>query len=797
MKRKFSVLLITALFMVSTVFMACSNGTSSESPASSGSSVGKGQVMGAVLDNRGEPVEGALITLGNKQVKTNSGGEFVIPDVSINDVKKVMKDANGAIASNVTDDTAAFTLTAKKEGYLSATIPAVYVTYQDIETAGSAAYIADLKDLYGKYTTLIQAYATAVQNAGGQNKDVTITGQTTDVVTTTTTSTSSNADTVFKPLSDAIASLKDKINVRDFNKEFLSTFTVTNLIPLDASFAGTVKLNLTAKTDKTTVVSEKTYKPTSAPVVHITYKPVAGNDANYSWDTTVDENGNFKFDKCLPSGVSVAVTIDSFCENISGTDYVFSSESSVLIVENSNADTTMAATPTAIALDTINGQKSVVYMLYAQNDKIWITDTSVKDSTGAKLIDTQAPITFKFSKAMSKVDVVPVTEGQTTATSTGIKDFDDKNVTLELSSDKKTATFKPLDGNWTLAKTNNTTATKGKFTIVGEATDGATTILNPTFEAYFDTKIWISLDEKKMKTFNDVDGLFALDAPIVLTFSKKMTEFVEVSLKNGASNDKDIKNIYTKTWSEDMKTLTITPDTYWDVAEGDVYTVTVKSAKAADGTDEVHYWLTGLATDEKSLKVYFDDYVDVVLDDISTTEQEAFTITFEKELKGFDKNADLKINVTDAQGAAVTDFEAELGDLEVEVEVPVENTETAEGEDPAPTTKKEIKKYPNRVITVKAKNKYFSEKGKYFITLSNLEATDGSKKFRPAGAYLGTTNTYTTDFSFDGFVLRVIDIDVVKEIPDTAVESRAANVKAFDASTNDFLKVTFNKPIYS
>ena len=106
-----------------------------------------------------------------------------------------------------------------------------------------------------------------------------------------------------------------------------------------------------------------------------------------------------------------------------------------------------------------------------------IVGSSVKDSHGdPKLISTTEPITFKFSKPMSKVNVVP-----STGNSTGIKDFDEKNVILTLSTDKKTATFTPNDGNWTLAAN----VTSGKIKITGEATDGATNILNNTFEVFF------------------------------------------------------------------------------------------------------------------------------------------------------------------------------------------------------------------------------------------------------------------------------------------------------------------------
>ena len=367
MKKRVSVLLFTALFLASTVFMACSNGTSGAAENNySANSVGQGQVMGYVLDNRGSPVEGATVTLGTKQVKTNSGGEFVIENVAVNDL----------VAAGLTSATSAvsktnFFLTATKKDkdgkdlYLPAKSAAIYVTYAEAESAASDAYITELNALVAEYSAILKAYADALKN-GAASTDVTITGQTTDVVTTTTTSKTTDADGVFKVLADAIASLKDKINNREFTKDFYSDFAEFTMIPLDASFAGSVKLNLTAKTSKTTIISEKTYIPASAPVVHATYKPDSTKAPNYSWDAVVDETGHFKFEG-LPSGVDVYFSIDSFYEKINSAEYVFSSESSDLMIENSQAEgvfnvsaattTTTAGTPVAVSMDTINGQK--------------------------------------------------------------------------------------------------------------------------------------------------------------------------------------------------------------------------------------------------------------------------------------------------------------------------------------------------------------------------------------------------------------------------------------------------------
>ena len=803
MKKRVSVLLFTALFLVSTVFMACSNGTSGAAENNySANSVGQGQVMGYVLDNRGSPVEGATVTLGTKQVKTNSGGEFVIENVAVNDLT-----AAGLTATAVTKTNFFLTATKKdkdgKDLYLPAKSPAIYVTYAEKETAASDAYIKELNALVSEYSALLKAYASALQAGGAMNTDINVSAITDTAEMTNTKTTYSDADVVFKVIADAITSLKDKINNRQFTKDFYSDFAEFTMIPLDASFAGTVKLNLTAKTKNTTIISEKTYIPTSAPVVHATYKPTAGNAANYHWDATVDETGRFKFEG-LPSGVDVYFSIDSFIENVSGTDYVFSSESSELMIENSSAAgvfevvaTTPTATPTKVSMDTINGQKSAVFMLYAQNDKIWITDTSVKDSTGEKLLDTKAPITFKFNKPMIKVNIE---KASATATTTGIKDIDDKNATLTLSTDKKTATFTPNDGNWTITS-------DVEFKITGEAEDGATTILNPTFKAYFDKDIWIGLDTAAVKSFDDVDGLLALNAPIVLTFSKEMTDFVEVAVKyetTTANTYLPVSNIYTKEWSEDHKTLTIKPDTYWVIPNGNLLVASVTKAKAADGTDNPKYWKTGVientannVTTTYGLGVYFNNYIDVIVDNTSTATQEAFTIKFSKELKSFDEKTDLTIQYWDTTltTPAYTsynyyDYTAVLGDWTEEVEVPKTN------EDGTPSTETEKKQIPhkNSMITVTAKESVFEKEGKYKIYFTNLEAFDGSTQIREKGNYktlITSSAPYETEFAFDGFVLKPVSIDVIDTLPATAVESRAIEV----VTTAQYLKFKFTKPI--
>lgn len=793
MKKLITVFAIATLFMVSTVFMACNHGNSpsesSESVPKTDATLGTGQVMGYVLDNRGTPVEGATVTLGAKQVKTNSGGEFVIPDVYVNDTSLVTAGASVIAGTSTT----AYTLTATKDGYLPAKVTGVFVTYEEIQTNKAAAYATALAALEADYKALLTSYAAAL-GTGSASTATAVTAQSDDTISTVTQSTTTNADEVYKTIADAMAALLAEYGKDEYYTNYFATFASATMIPCDASFAGSIKLNLTTK--GASEISATTYVPTSKPTVVVTYKPTSGSDANYRFEAQADENGYFKFDKCLPSGVSVQLSIDSFFEKIGEGDdapvYVFSSESSDLMIENSSAGilstvtTGTAAAPTAISMDSINGQKSAVFMLYAQNDKIWIVDTNITEASKGTLLKTTDALTFKFSKAMKVVNF----------TAPSIKDIVDGNITTVLKDGGKTAEVTPVDGNWTLVSG----ATDFKVTVSGEAVDGAKTIINDKFTPYFDTNIWVGLDTTAVKSFDDVDGLRPLDDSVVLTFSKPMTDFVEVGIKYEtatAGTYASVPNIYTKTWSEDYKTLTIKPDTYWEIPNGNALVFSVTKGKAADGTDTIKYWKTGVktvtdtssstpVTSEIGLEVFFNNFVDVKLADASTDTQEAFTITFSKEIKAFDEKKDLTVKYWDASLTTPAyvaynyyDYKAELGDLVVEEDDP---------ENPG-TTKTNT--YKNRVITVTAKDSVFTKEGKYQITIANLEAFDGSKQFREIGDFRPVTDTFTADFAYEGFILKPVKIEVVNSIPAGAIESRAIEV----VTTDKVLKITFSKPI--
>ena len=167
MKKLLRLISVATILLAATSFMACSSDDDDDdSGARSVSARNSGSVVGVVLDNKGEPVEGATVTLGGKSTKTNYGGEFEITGVNPNDSALIKAAAtvtttstettvpstgtttgatdtshsttsatvtpSNAATSDVktTTGATAYTLTVKKDGYLPGQITGVYVTFQ-------------------------------------------------------------------------------------------------------------------------------------------------------------------------------------------------------------------------------------------------------------------------------------------------------------------------------------------------------------------------------------------------------------------------------------------------------------------------------------------------------------------------------------------------------------------------------------------------------------------------------------------------------------------------------------------
>lgn len=742
MKKIVSLLCAAAMLVGSLAFVGCQNGASANANNSgSVKAAGTGVVMGYVLDNRGEPVEGATVTLGGSITTTNVGGEFVLSDVPVNvDTAKTA--------------TFQYSVTAKKDGYLSAVIPAIAVSYEESQSLETKDYFAALKELSGYYKGILEKYAdkaglTSTQtNVLNPNNDL----DTGDFVITTTNE-GSGKDNVMQTLANAIKDLERLYNDGNYYTQFYSTFGKAVLIPCDATFKG--KVRVTTKVKGSTVYSEDLFVPTSKPVVRVSYTTtsaaVENNKNDYTWKAEVDDKGFFSFEK-LPSGVELSVSIDSFYETKDDVEYVWSSASGDIIAENSGAETAGAINKVKLGSADSN-ETTYSFILYAQNDKLWITASNLGTNTDAALIKTTDPITFTFNKPILKATIEADTGSEALK-----EDLKTHGYTSELSEDKKTVTFKPVDGNWTGS---------GAIVVKAEAVDGAKTVLNSKWNVALDDKTWVSFEGK---TFSDTDGFLALSSPIVLKFTRAMTDNVTFTI--------DSTNEYTRTWNEAKTELTLAPTAeakYWKLKDAQNYIQISKIAGlAADGTKTIDFWKDGSESTTTNnvttttLKVYFNNFVDVTLAKADVTGHEAFTITFSKALKSFNAKDAAELVITENKDAG-----AKTLTLNKDYTVAIDEAK--------------------KVITVTSKEAQFPYEGKYKVTfLATLKAEDGSNAFRIAGNKGKEANiAFVTDFSFEGLVFKPVSIEVLDSLPATAVLSRAV----ISVSADKVLKFTFNRDV--
>ena len=314
MKKLLRLISVATMLLAATTFMACSSDDDDDSSgARSVSARNSGSVVGVVLDNKGAPVDGATVTLGGKSVTTNKGGEFEITGVNPNDKSLITarksntttstatdgadggslktesaETALSSTTSSVADGETAYKLTVTKDGYLPGTITGVYVTYTETEEQEVTRANALLHGLQYDYQDVLKAYAASL--AQSNTIATTTTTATEDTTATTTTQTGSDADRVFKDLSEAISALKNMYKTGSYT-EYFSTFgTSSALIPLDATLKGSLMLNTTSK--EGTTWAETTYKPTSKPTIHVSYKSSTAS-ADYTWSAQADANGIF------------------------------------------------------------------------------------------------------------------------------------------------------------------------------------------------------------------------------------------------------------------------------------------------------------------------------------------------------------------------------------------------------------------------------------------------------------------------------------------------------------------------
>ena len=793
MKKLLRLISVATMLLAATTFMACSSDDDDDdSGARSVSARNSGSVVGVVLDNKGAPVDGATVTLGGKSVTTNKGGEFEITGVNPNDKALITARKANVTTSTATDGTdggsltttssetalqtgtgssvasgeTAYKLTVTKDGYLPGTITGVYVTYTETEEQEVTRANALLHGLQYDYQDVLKAYAASL--AQSNTIATTTTTATEDTTATTTTQTGSDADRVFKDLSEAISALKNMYKTGSYT-EYFSTFgTSSALIPLDATLKGSLMLNTTSK--EGTTWAETTYKPTSKPTVHVSYKSSTAS-ADYTWSAQADANGIFEFKEKLPSGVELTISVDSFQETIESNDYWFSSESMIVLVDNSGAETTSGVKKVTLGSKDVNSE-TYRFLLFAQNDKLWVTKTNTETTASGVLLSKNSDLTFTFNKAVKAVDI-------DTAKTTGFKNLSKDSYDAKISEDGKTVTFTPKIGYWDLD-----TSKPSQVVLTAEAVDGTTKLEKTVFPVYFDNKVWVSVKDLSYDDYND---LRKLSDPIVLVFSKPMNEKIAVNLSNN-------KTAYTEKWNEadadkgiEANTeLTLTPDAkvgYWDIGSGKTIDITVADAYANSKDSYINvfgYWKVGASTDGKKLTVNFDNYNDVTI----AKADKGFTVTFDKPIKAQTESelkANLKVYNVGASYAEKVDYAATGVEVVSDVIFALSDDGTK--------------------ITVTPQNTEFAKYGYYALHFDKdkFVAKTGEKILRkPAttktveGQNLETTTTETpfvTTFTL-GTEFKYTAVTVVDKLPETAIASRAIYV-----DNDKYIQITFNKEV--
>jgi len=387
-------------------------------------------------------------------------------------------------------------------------------------------------------------------------------------------------------------------------------------------------------------------------------------------------------------------------------------------------------------------------MLFAQLEKIWVKETNLIKNNSAALISVKTPLEFTFNKAIQRVDL----DGS------GFQDVFDKNYVVTIdSTDAKKVTITPKDGIWSPKAGTNDKPPAGAVKLSVLAADGTKELVNSEFTAYFDETIYIAITESSEK-----DKLLSLTDPVVLTFSKPMRTATVTARDGLTATSDEVTSDYTKVWSEDKTTLTLTPKKYWSpVASAAAEVVFTVTGVAEDETSTVKYWKTNSDNGTKytGLKVYFDNVIDVTLAKVNDAK---FTATFSKALK--------EIPALDLSSYFTIKY-------------------YAPGSTTAVTVNDAKLSLADKVLTVEAKNGEFEHYGYYEVTVATTVAgATGETKFRETGkTAVGTA--FKSEFTL-GADFKETAVEVVTTLPATAVASRAVY-----ADAASYVKITFTKDI--
>ena len=606
---------IAALFSL-LALAGCNNAVDSE--ARSASFTASGQLFGYVTDTKGEPLSGVTIALGDKITTTNEAGAFAFTGIPVNATET---DTAGTI-STATGTTQTYTLTAKKDGYLSSTLTGIVV----VETTDKSDSALLLATAASAYQTILEEFA----KADGTGATTISSGSV--VATDGVVLNSQNINETYKGMADAYASLIERY--QSLSKTYESTFVTTALTPCNGWFEGSLKITKSPEKDITTDAASIKAAPEGVKVKLVT-APATGF-TSYVYESTTDKDGKFKFEN-LPVDTELTLKVEGFEATYeSGEDTIETYYYSLM--DSTTASTAKFTYPgTALQEDTLtikleekSGAKfKADVLLYSQPAKIIVTETNLLQNTAVAPLALDTPVTVTFNKPMDYVELVTET-GVTTVKEIGEK----ANYVFDES--KKKVTITPKDGFWTASSEIVT------FVINGRAQDGAT--------SFIDNKFTVKLDNIIKVKFADVSD--ADKDAFTLTFDRELVKTDAVKVKD------DKSEALTLSWNKEnvsAPVLTVKARDGKFAKPGD-HTFTISNVEAKDESNVLYSFDREFAettTHDYTFKVRFDGFKAVSIDVVEKAEgslSRSIVATTAQYLK-----ITFNRNVSDASGLTLKD----------------------------------------------------------------------------------------------------------------------------------------------
>lgn len=605
---------IAAMFSL-LALVGCNNAVDSE--ARSSSYIASGQIFGYVTDTKGEPLSGVTIALGDKTTKTNDAGAFALTDIPVN----ATETTTAGTISLATGTTQAYTLTAKKDGYLSSTLTGIAVV-ETTDKSDSAVLLATAATAYQK---ILEEFA----KAGGAGASAITSGSL--VATDGVVLNSQNINDTYKGMANAYATLIEKY--QNLSKTYESTFVTTALTPCNGWFEGSLKITKSPAKDITTDADSIKAAPEGVKVKLVT-TPATGF-TSYVYEKTTDKEGKFKFEN-LPVETALTLKVEGFeatYESAGAKETYYYS-----LMDSTTASTAKFTYPGSdlqedtltIKLEEKSGAKyKADVLLYSQPAKIIVTETNLLQNTAVAPLALDTPVTVTFNKPMDYVELVTET-GVTTVNEIGDK------ATYVFDDTKKKVTITPKDGFWTASSDSVT------FVIAGRAQDGAT--------SFIDNKFTVKLDNKIKVKFADVSD--ADKDAFTLTFDRELVKTDAVKVKD------DKSEALTLSWDKTnvaAPVLTVKARDGKFAKTGD-HTFTISNVEAKDESNVLYSFDREFAettTHNYTFKVRFDGFKAVSIDvvekadgslsrSIVATTAQYLKITFNR-------------NVSDASGLTLKD----------------------------------------------------------------------------------------------------------------------------------------------